>query len=173
VRTVATIALVAVVVATVDCNFGSSSSSTASSTPSASSAEGAALMQVSRDWAKAAEARDVERTLSYWSDDAMTLEPDRPAIVGKAELRNMVQAGFKDPKFSITWDPEQVVISQAGDMGYMIEHNRITFADTTGKVRTVFGKGVTIWKKDSNGNWKCVVDIFNNSPQERVFPPGL
>ena len=172
-RTFVTIALVALVVATVDCNFGSSSSSTASSTPSASSPEGNALMQVSRDWAKAAEARDVERTLSYWSDDAMTLEPDRPAIAGKAALRNLVQSGFKDPKFTITWEPEQAVISQAGDIGYLIEHNRITFADTTGKVRTVFGKGVTIWKKDSNGTWKCVVDIFNNSPQERVFPPGL
>ena len=172
-RTVVTIALVALVVATVDCNFGSSSSSTASSTGSGSTAEGAALMQVSRDWAKAAEARDVERTLSYWSDDAMTLEPDRPAIVGKAALRNLVQSGFKDPKFTITWEPEQAVISQAGDIGYLIEHNRITFADTTGKVRTVFGKGVTIWKKDSNGTWKCVIDIFNNSPHERVFPPGL
>jgi ketosteroid isomerase-like protein len=173
VRTFVTIALVALVVATVDCNFGSSSSSTASSTPTASGAEGDALMQVSRDWAKAAEARDVERTLSYWSDDAMTLEPDRPAIAGKAALRNLVQSGFKDPKFTITWEPEQAEISQAGDMGYLIEHNRITFTDTTGKVRTVFGKGVTIWKKDSNGTWKCVLDIFNNSPHERVFPPGL
>jgi len=173
VRTVVTIALVALVVATVDCNFGSSSSSTASSTPSGSSAEGDALMQVSRDWAKAAEARDVDRVVSYWSDDAMTLEPDRPALAGKAAIRNMVQTGFRDPKFTITWGPEQAVISQAGDMGYLIEHNRVTFTDTTGKVQTVFGKGVTIWKKDSNGNWKCVVDIFNNSPAERVFPPGL
>ena len=76
-RTVATIALVAVVVATVDCNFGSSSSGTASSTPSSSADQGAALMQVSRDWAKAAESRDVERILSYWADDAVVLLPDR------------------------------------------------------------------------------------------------
>ena len=102
-RTVVTIALVALVVATVDCNVGSSSSSTASSTASGSTAERAALMQVSRDWAKAAEARDVERTLSYWSDDAITLEPDRPAIAGKAALRNLVQSCFKYPKFTIPW----------------------------------------------------------------------
>ena len=127
-------------------------------------------MQVSRD-GKGRGGRDVERTLSFWSDDAMTLEPDRAAIVGKSGLRNCSDR-LQDPN-SASLGPGQAVISQAGDMGYLIEHNRITFADTTGKVRTVFGKVVTIWKKDSNGNWKCVVDIFNNSPQERVFPPGL
>ncbi|MDQ6768370.1 MAG: hypothetical protein M3Z54_00080 [Gemmatimonadota bacterium] len=48
----------------------------------------------------------------------------------------------------------------------------MTFADSTGKVRTQFGKGVTIWKKDASGVWRCVVDTFNNSPTEKVFPTG-
>jgi ketosteroid isomerase-like protein len=30
---------------------------------------------------------------------------------------------------------------------------------------------VTIWKKDANGNWKNVVDIFNNSLTENALPP--
>ena len=29
-------------------------------------------------------------------------------------------------------------------MGYLIEHNRVTMADSTGKVHTQYGKGVTI-----------------------------
>ena len=169
-RTVAALALAAVVVSNAACNFGSSNSTTASSTPSGSGDEAAALMQVSRDWAKAAESRDVERIVSYWSDDAIVLLPDQPAYVGKAAIRAMVERDMKDPKFSITWEPERAVMAQAGDMGTLIEHNRVTFADSTGKVRTVFGKVASTWKKDATGNWKCVVDISNNSPTERVLP---
>jgi ketosteroid isomerase-like protein len=169
VRTVATLALAAVIVVDFACSSGSSSSATASSTPS-SADQGAALMQVSRDWAKAAESRDVERVLSYWADDAIMMENEQPALVGKAAIRSMVQRGFGDPNFKITWEPERAVISESGDMGYLIEHNRVSFTDPTGKARTVFGKGVTIWKKDASGNWKNVVDIFNTNPTERVLP---
>ena len=129
-------------------------------------------MQLSRDWAKAAEARDVERVVSYWSDDAILLLADQPPYVGKAALRTMVQRDMKDPKFTITWEPERAEVSKGGDMAYLIEHNRVTFTDPTGKVRTVFGKVVTVWKKDAAGNWKCVVDISNGSATERVLPTG-
>lgn len=169
-RTVAALALAAVVVANAGCNFGSTSSGTASSTSAGSGDEAAALMQASRDWAKAAASGDVERIVSYWADDAIVLEPEQPALVGKAAIRGIVERSMKIPKFSITWEPERGVVSQAGDMGYLIEHNRVTFADSTGKTHTVFGKAVTIWKKDANGNWKCVVDIWNGGPTEKVLP---
>jgi ketosteroid isomerase-like protein len=171
VRTVATFALAAVVAADIGCSSGSSNSTTASSTP-ATADEGAALMQVSRDWAKAAEARDTERVLAYWADDAIVMPADQPALVGKEAIRGMVQGGFADSAFSITWEPERAVISQSGDMGYLVEHNRMTFRDPSGRRRTTFGKGVTIWKKDANGNWKNVVDIFNTNPTARVIPEG-
>ena len=169
-RIVTALVLSAVVAANVGCDSRSASFGTASSTASGSADDAAALMQASRDWAKAAASRDVERIVSYWADDAIMFEPDMPALVGKPAIRSMVERGMKDPKFSITWEPERAVISQGGDMGYLIEHNRITFADSTGKVHTVLGKGVTIWKKDANGNWKNVVDIFNGSPTERALP---
>ena len=164
------LAVAVVVVANAGCNFGSSNSGTASSTASSSGGEAAALMQTSRDWANTVKTGDIARIVSYWSDDAIVLDPDRPARVGKAALKAMVEGAMKAPKFSITWEPERAVISQAGDMGYLIEHNRVTFADSTGKTRTVFGKVVTIWKKDANGNWKCVVDISTPNPTEKVLP---
>jgi ketosteroid isomerase-like protein len=157
------------------CNFDSTKSSagsagsTISSDPSRPD-QAEALMQTSRDWAKAATTSDVERILSYWADDAIVLEPDQTAHIGKAAIRQMIQTSMKIPKFSITWSPESAVISKGGDMGYLIEHNRVSFADSTGKVHTQFGKAVTIWRKDPSGAWKCVVDTWNGSPTENVFP---
>jgi len=154
----------------VGCKVESAKSTAASS--STRGASEAALMQTSRNWAKAAATRNADSALAYWSDDAVVLEPDQPALVGKSAIRQMVVGSMKDPKFSITWEPERAAISESGDMGYLIEHNRVTFTDSTNKVRTVYGKAVTIWKKDANGNWKCVVDTFNGTPAEKVFPNG-
>jgi ketosteroid isomerase-like protein len=154
------------------CNFDSKKSASAASSTT-SGAETGALMQTSRDWAKAAESGDVERTLTYWADDAIVLEPDQPAYIGKVAIRQMVRTSMKIPKFKITWAPESAVMSKSGDIGYLIEHNRVTFADSTGKVHTQFGKAVTIWRKDATGAWKCVVDIWNGGPTENVLAPPV
>ena len=168
------LAVVVLCLSAASCNFDSakSSSGTASSTISGDEgqAELEALMQTSRDWAKAAASGDIDRVLSYWADDAIVLEPDQPAHVGKAAIRKMVEGSMKVPKFSITWAPENGVVSKGGGMGYLIEHNRITFADSAGKVHTQFGKSVTIWRKDPSGAWKCVVDTWNGNPTENVYP---
>lgn len=152
------------------CNFDSTKSASGTASSTASGAGTDALMQTSRDWAKAAAGGDIDRILSYWADDATVLQPDQPALVGKTAIRQMVQGSMKIPKFSITWAPESGVISKGGDMGYLIEHNRITFADSTGRIHTQLGKGVTIWRKDASGAWKCVVDTWNGGPTEKVLP---
>ena len=152
------------------CGKGSTSSGTTSSTPVDHSSDEAALMQTSRDWAKAAASGDVEKILSYWTDDAILMQADQPALVGKGAIGSMIEAAMKTPKFSITWEPERAYIAQSGDMGYLIEHNKVSFPDSSGKLQTTTGKCVTIWKKDANGNWKDAVDICNSNPTDRVLP---
>jgi ketosteroid isomerase-like protein len=125
-------------------------------------AEKAALMQASRDWAATIPTGNVDSILSYWSDDAVVMPPDEPAIVGKAAIRAFVTGMFAIPGFSITWEPEQAMISASGDMGYLIERNSATFSDSTGAKVTQLAKAVTVWRKDAQGQWKCVVDTWNN-----------
>jgi len=131
-----------------------------------------ALIETSRDWARAAAGGDVDRIVSFWADDAVVFPPDQAAVVGKSAIRQFVQASLRLPKFSITWEPEQARLSKSGDMGYLIERNRMTFADSSGVVHTQMGKAVTVWRKDTSGVWKCVIDTWNNSPTENVLAPA-
>ena len=132
--------------------------------PPPTEADRQALMQVSRAWAATAAAGNIDSIVAYWAEDAVVLPPDQPAVVGKEAIRRFVQQSASMPGFSITWTPEQAVISSAGDIGYIIERNTVTFADSSGTIRTQHGKAVTIWRKDSSGNWKCVVDTWNDAP---------
>ena len=127
------------------------------------------LMATSREWAAAAATGDLERALAYWTDDAIVLPPDQSAVVGKAAIRAFVLYASAIPGFSITWQPELATVSESGDMGYMIERNQTTFTDPTGALQTQFGKAVTIWRKQPDGVWRCVVDTWNNNPRLHVI----
>lgn len=130
-------------------------------------AEGEKLMQVSREWAKVANTGDLEKIMSFWADSARFLYSGRPVLNGKTEIRNMVEESGKMPGFQITWEPLSVSVSETGDMGYMIEQNKITMNDSLGKPLVKYGKVVTIWKKDAKGDWKNVVEIGVDDPDTK------
>ena len=50
-------------------------------------------------------------------------------------------------------------------MAYQIERNEITVNDSLGNPIKNYNKVVTIWKKQADGQWKYVVDIWNADPK--------
>jgi len=122
------------------------------------------LMQTSRDWSQTASTGDLEKTLSYWADDAVLMTAGQPMLKGKKEIRKMVEESFKIPGFKISWEPQSAVVSKSGDMAYLIENETLSMNDSSGKVITTLSKGVTVWTKDSTGSWKNVVDIATPEP---------
>ena len=130
-------------------------------------AEEAAIMKTDSTWsAIAKESKDVEKIVSYWSDDAVVLAPGQPAVTGKEALRKFIEDSRQIPGFSITWKSSDVHFSPDGKMAYMSGENLMTMDDSTGKKMTIPGRGYTIWRKEADGNWKCVVDIWNNPPAQ-------
>ena len=136
-------------------------------------AEEARLMEVSREWARAAASGNVDSILDYWADDAVVMMPDLPTFRGKQAIRSYVQESFKIPGFKISWEPLEAEISKSGDLGYLLERTEVTLPDEAGKLRTHQSRSVTIWRKDSNGNWRNVVDISNAAaPRESGSGPA-
>ncbi|MCI4333432.1 MAG: DUF4440 domain-containing protein [Thermoplasmata archaeon] len=130
------------------------------------------LLQTSRAWAKALGSRNVEKIVSFWSEDAIVMPPDQPALVGKSAIRQYVAQSLATPGFSVTWDPELAVVSEGGDQGYMVEASRFTFPDSAGVLATRYGKTVTVWRRTPGGDWECVIDIWNGNPSQGVLPTG-
>lgn len=129
-------------------------------------AEGEKVMQLSKDWAQAADAGNVEKIVSYWADDAVLIAPGEPMLDGKKAIKEMVEASYKIPGFKIGWQPKKVEVSKSGDMAYIIEDSQVSFADSTGKTITYNNKAVSIWRKQEDGSWKNVVDITTPAPAQ-------
>jgi ketosteroid isomerase-like protein len=127
--------------------------------------EKALLLQRDAEWAVAAcEGRDVERVLSYWTDDAVLFPPGLPAVVGKAALRQYVQASMQMPGFRITWTSTDVTFSPDRNFAYLFSSNLIDMNAPDGTPMRTEGRAVTIWRREPDGEWRCAVDIWNAPP---------
>ncbi len=120
------------------------------------------IMRLDAEWSQAAQNRDVDRIVSFWADDAIVFPPGTPAVAGRAAIREFVVKSFQTPGFSISWKTTTVAVSCNGDIAYTTGTNRVTFSAPDGKHVTVEGKAVAVWRREKDGGWKCVIDIWND-----------
>lgn len=114
--------------------------------------------------AAAEEGENVDSIVSFWTDDAVVYPPGQPAVRGKKAIRKYVAGALQIEGFEISWETLDATLGPSGEMGYLTHRNEVTAPDSAGNLVTTPGKGVTIWRRTSDGQWKCVVDIWNASP---------
>jgi uncharacterized protein (TIGR02246 family) len=123
----------------------------------------AAIRAADARWLAAAQAHDLEGSLSYWSDDAILMVSGAPAMAGKEAIRRYVAGAFAIPGFSISWATDRVWVAKSGDIAYATGTTRISMTAADGKSVVEHDNAVTVWRKALDGSWKCVVDIANPS----------
>ena len=119
------------------------------------------LMEASRAWAKAA---SPEAFMSFIGQDALMMAPDRAIAKGHPAIGKLLGEFQSYPGFQIVWEPQEAHVSNSGDLGYTVDRILVNFNGEDGKKIDVFEKGVTIWKKDAQGDWKLAIDIWNVDP---------
>ena len=103
--------------------------------PFDTNAEAKALLARDAEWATVAEAgADVEKTISYWSDDAVVIPPGQPVVEGKAAIRTFVTDTFKIPGFKIRWVSRDVRFSPDGQLAYMRGDSEMTVPGPDGQL---------------------------------------
>ena len=128
-------------------------------------AESKTLLARDAEWARvSSEGKDVDKIVSYWSDDAVVIPQGQPAVEGKQAIRAFVTSSLQIPGFSIYWVSEKVTFSPDGKLAYMRSANEMTVPGPSGAPITLPGRAVTVWRMDSDGQWHCVIDIWNDPP---------
>ena len=127
----------------------------------ASEADEAAIEGVHLRETQAIKGKDAAHFLALFDSDLVVMPPNEPPIVGKAALRSWflrVTDQFSiDPDFSVE------EIKTSGDWAF----ERFSFRRTTtpaggGEPATVQGKGVHVFRRQSDGSWKISRDIWNS-----------
>ena len=124
------------------------------------------LHDLDTQWSKAASAKDLDKTVSFYSDDANVLPANAPIVTTKEAIRKIWKEMFDTPGFSLTWKATKVEVAKSGEIGFVTGTYESTMNDADGKPVKHQGKYVEVWEK-KGGTWKCGVDIWNSDLPEK------
>jgi len=116
-----------------------------------------AVREADEQWSKVAGAKDLDKTVSFYADDAVVLPPNQAAVTTKDGIRSLWK-GFLDSLTDISWKTTRVTMAKSGDMGYLIGIYEMTLKDGTKDK----GKYCEVWKKQADGKWKVSADMFSS-----------
>lgn len=99
---------------------------------------------------------------NYLANDARWLRDGEFPVTGKASIA----AAMLKTEGVLTWQAMKADASQSADLGYTYGTYEIKATDARGRT-TEKGYYVRIWKKQSDGQWKVVLDVFNPLPPDK------
>ena len=117
------------------------------------------------DWA----AKDADKIMGHYADDATLMVPDVPLMKGKDAIRAGLKDVPADKNLALAFTSTTVAISK--DLAYT--RGTYSMTDTnpkTKKPETEKGNGFTVCKRQADGSWKAIEDI---ATQEAPAMPAV
>ena len=116
------------------------------------------LKEADKKWADVCALKDIERMLDFYDNDGYNIDPQGNVHRGKDELRKLWANEFAKPDYLLTWELKEAYVARYGDIGFTTGSWSMKFTSKTGKQLNYNGTYVAIWKKQSDGSWKVLVD---------------
>ena len=113
--------------------------------------EAVAIANSSRDWAQYAQI--------YYAPDAIVMPPNEEVVRGRDAIASWFEnfPPFEDLQFN------QVEFDGAGDIAYLYgTYSMIVTLPDAEEPVSDRGKYIEIWRRQEDGSWKIMLDIFNS-----------
>ncbi len=127
----------------------------------ARSSDEVAIRETVAAWSEAAGSKNLDKCVSFYTEDASVLPFNAPIATGRDQIRNVWSQLMSNPGYSLHFGPTKIEVARSADLAYEIGTFELTMADQTGKSAASRGKYVVAWRKQANGEWKAAADIFN------------
>jgi ketosteroid isomerase-like protein len=124
----------------------------------------ALLLDLEARFAKDVAARGGAGFASWFAEDGVTLGNGATPVVGKDAIAKSANWLAKD--YQLTWTPTDAKMSPSGDIGYTWGHFEGKSKDANGNPVTNSGRYITIWRHETDGSWKVVLDAGANDAPE-------
>jgi uncharacterized protein (TIGR02246 family) len=123
-------------------------------------AEQTKLRDIESAWAKDAAAKDLEKSVANYADDAVLIMPGAPPSKGKDAIHAAWKGMLEDPNLKINFSADRVEISAGGDLATTKGSYTLTVTNPKTK-KPVNDKGsyITVYKKQADGGWKVIEDM--------------
>lgn len=114
-------------------------------------------------WNRDFEAKDVEKLVAHYADDAVLMSPGSRPSSGQEAIRSTLKEMVSDSALSLKFKARRIDIAKSGDIAYTEGSYTLTMTDPATK-KPINDKGsyVTVYRKQSDGSWKAVSDIASS-----------
>lgn len=123
-------------------------------------------------WLNAYAEKNVEKAAAALDEHGSMLPPNAPIASGKDAVREIIAGAFTITGYNLVWHIDKIGIASSGDLGYTSGPYEFSWKDSSGKTIFDKGKSLTIWKKQTDGSWKVLYDMFNSDLPCIPNPPA-
>ena len=120
----------------------------------------AVLLQADRDFSDAVSRGGSTAWVSWFAEDGRMVQPGVGLIQGRSAIGAQM-AGLDDPAASLVWRPDYADIAASGDLGWTTGTFVSESSGPDGQAVRGEGRYVSIWRLQSDGSWKVVMDLGN------------
>ena len=125
--------------------------------------ERADLLQADWNFAKASIERGAAEAFNmYLADDAMQMPEGKEPVIGRGKIYERMKNS--KTKYELQWEPQGGDVAKSRDLGWTWGKSTVIIQNEDGTAQKFYGKYLNVWKKQSDGSWKVLVDIGNENP---------
>lgn len=115
------------------------------------------LLDTDRAFSKLSEEKGMKHAfLEFIDSNGVLLRPNHPPIVGADAVDFLIQQN--DTTYTLKWEPKDGAVALSGELGYTYG---IYALMPTSKDTIIFGSYINVWRKETGGKWKFVLDTGN------------
>lgn len=110
---------------------------------------------------EAVAAKDLDRIMVHYAEEAVLLPAAVPQVNGKAAITEEWKHILAIPQLENMSTLTGAAVSSSGDLAYTLGSYRSQMTGEDGTMVTEPGKWVAVWKKQPDGKWRIIVETYN------------
>jgi ketosteroid isomerase-like protein len=122
----------------------------------------ASLRAAATAYHDAASAKDPARVVALYDADAVMLPPNADLVEGLEGVKGYRFGFIGTPGVELRFEILRAEVSASADMGWTLALGDITINRPDGTVGSDLVRDFHVWKKQADGSWKVVADIWNS-----------
>ncbi len=119
------------------------------------------LIEMEHTFCKAAGKDGAAGWARFFSESGVMLNKSGKPIQGPKTIENAIEPLFQLPELKFVWEPMSADVSDDGTLGYTYGNYERTYLDEDGEMVEEKGMYMTIWKRQSDGQWRIAADVGN------------
>jgi ketosteroid isomerase-like protein len=118
------------------------------------------LLDADRSFARDVQARRIEGWVAAFDEHGSQVDDEFRPVTGHVAIRAHMTELFADPALELTWEPDRVALSEAGNLGTTSGRFRLLQTRPDGARETLLvGRYFDVWRKLPDGTWKLLYDL--------------